>query len=210
MRKIFIIAFFSFFGITQAQVSFKPGIQAGMNFSKLQNINLGTKTDFYVGAFGALRLSKFYTLQPELVYSRQGGKGKVSGFYYAQVSPTVIDAVYEERDADISLQYISGVTINKFNINKSIYILVGPYFDILVGNNFKIDKKNDFKANISKGEDIDFGIIGGVGFSLPKGISFEGRIKKGTRDAIDDNSGSLNVNTNLVFQLGATYTFGLK
>ncbi|TDE31723.1 PorT family protein [Flavobacterium ranwuense] len=211
-KKGFIIAVFALLGVAQvqAQVTFKPGIQIGLNFSKIQNANLSTKTDFYLGAFGALKLSKFYTLQPELVYSRQGGKGKVDGFYYEQVSPFEINTVYEERDADISLQYLSFVTINKFNLYMNFYILVGPCFDILVGNDFKIDENKDFNANVSKGEDIDFGIIGGVGFSLPKGISLEARIKKGTRDVFDDNTGSANVNSNLVYQIGATYIFGLN
>jgi hypothetical protein len=210
MKRILVGTLLIVFGITHSQVSFKPGIRAGLNFSSIQNIDLGTKVDYYLGAYGAIKFSKYYTLQPEFGYSRQGGKGKVFGFYYKQVSPTTTETIYEDRNADIGLQYLSFVTINKLNLGKHIYLLAGPYFDFLIGNDFKIDLSNDFRANVSKGEDIDFGIIAGIGFNLPKGISLEARIKKGTRDAMDDYSGSSKVNTNLVYQIGANYSFNLK
>lgn len=212
MKKTFLILIITFFSLTkiQAQVTFRPGIQAGVNISKITSSGLDSKTDFYIGGFGALKLSKFYTLQPELTYSRQGAKGSVDGFYFIRLEDGQSQTVNETRDLDLSLQYLSFVTINKFNLTENIYLLAGPFLDFMVGDEFKIDKSNNFIATISKGEDIDFGIIAGAGFSLPKGISFEARIKKGTRDAFDDNTGSANVNTNLVYQIGATYTFGKK
>ncbi|KUJ62598.1 hypothetical protein AR687_07120 [Flavobacteriaceae bacterium CRH] len=202
-----VLAFFVITSI-QAQVTFKPGIHAGVNISKITDSDLNAKTDFYIGAFGALKLSKFYTLQPELTYSRQGAKGSVDGYYFIYQENGQAQSIYETRKLDISLDYLSFVTMNKFNLTEDIYLLAGPFFDIMVGDEFKIDKSNNYQIIMSKGEDIDFGIIAGAGYSLPKGISFEVRIKKGTRDAFDDNTGSANVNTNLVYQIGATYTFG--
>lgn len=212
MKRYFFIACFLCVGILKlsAQVTFKPGINAGLNVSNIQNTNFESKKGFYIGAFGALRFSEIYTLQEEVSYSMQGGKGTIDGFYYDQISSTEINTVYEARDIDISLQYVSFVTMNKFNVTKKLYFLAGTYFDIIVGNDFKIDLNNNFVGNVSKGEDVDFGIIGGLGFSLPKGFSIEGRIKKGFGDVFDDQSGSANINTNLVFQIGGTYTFGLK
>lgn len=206
---ILTFAFFSFAKI-QAQVTFKPGVQAGVNISKITDSDLNSKTDFYIGGFGALKLGKIYTLQPEVTYSRQGGKGSVEGFYFNTLPDGQSQMVTENRSLDISLQYLSFITINKLNVSKNIYFLAGPFVDFMVGDEFKYDKSNNFFAPISKGEDIDFGIIGGIGFSLPNGIAFEARIKKGTRDAFDDVTGSANVNTNLVYQFGAAYTFGKK
>lgn len=214
MKKTFLIftIIFLSFSKTQAQVTFRPGIQAGVTISKITKteLDLNSKTDFYVGAFGALNLGKIYTLQPELTYSRQGSKGAVDGFYFNTLPDGQSQMVTENRSLDISLQYLSFVTMNKFNITENIYFLAGPFFDFMVGDEVKYDKSNNFFANISKGEDIDFGIIGGVGFSLPKGIAFEARIKKGTRDSFDDANGSATVNSNLVYQIGAAYTFGKK
>ncbi|PJJ07529.1 outer membrane protein with beta-barrel domain [Flavobacterium sp. 1] len=210
--RVITIICFVLIGIVQsnAQVTFRPGINVGLNISNIQNTNFESKEGLYIGAFGALKLSKFYTLQEELTYSGQGGKATIYGFYYNQSSPTEINTVYEARDVEISLQYLSFVTMNKFNVSESFYFLAGTFFDILVESNFKIDSDNNFVANISKGEDVDFGIIGGLGFSLPKGFSIEGRIKKGVRDVFDDHNGSSIVNTNLVYQIGGTYTFNIK
>lgn len=210
-KNLAIIAFsvFAFLKI-QAQVTFKPGIHAGVNISKISktDFDLNSKTDFYFGGFGALKLSKFYTLQPELTYSRQGAKGSVEGFYFNRLPDGQSEMITENRNLDISLQYLSFVTINKFNITKNIYLLAGPYVDFVIGDEIKYDKSDGFFTSVSKGEDIDFGIIGGVGFSIPKGIAFEARIKKGTRDAFDDANGAATLNPNLVYQIGAAYTFG--
>lgn len=211
MKKLILFAFIAILGTINAQVTFKPGMQAGINLAKISNTNLGQKTDFYIGVFGALKLSKFYTLQPELTYSRQGGKGIMeTGFkevyengYYTQIPV--------EGNVDVSLQYISEVTMNKFNINRNIYLLVGPFVDIIVKNKIKAQNTNPGFSNISIDQDIDFGIVGGVGYSLPKGISFEARVKKGINNTILNNFGHLrNKSTNLVIQIGVTYTFGKK
>ncbi|MCV9929625.1 PorT family protein [Flavobacterium sp. LS1R49] len=208
----FFFALFTFIGINQAQaqVTFKPGIQAGINISKLTNSNLGNKTDFYIGGFGALKLSKFYTLQPELTYSRQGGKGNVSMgtttiYDYTTNSYTITN--YEEANVNVSLQYISGITINKFNFTESFYVLVGPFCDILIADTFKVDPK-DKERDFSKGDDIDLGIIGGLGYSLKNGVSFEARIKKGFTSTLTNYYAYSTNNTNLVYQIGATYIFG--
>ncbi|KRB54756.1 outer membrane beta-barrel protein [Flavobacterium sp. Root186] len=206
---IIALVFFAFVS-TQAQVTFRPGIQAGVNISKItgSDLDLNSKTDFYIGAFGALKLGKIYTLQPEITYSRQGAKGSVEGFYPVYYPDGQSGLTYENRDLDISLQYLSFVTMNKFNITENIYFLAGPFADIIVGKEIKYNKSNNFFANVSNAEDIDFGIIGGLGFSLPKGIAFEARIKKGVMDAFDDANGAATTNSNLVFQFGAAYTFG--
>ncbi|PWA09105.1 outer membrane beta-barrel protein [Flavobacterium laiguense] len=213
MKRNLIIAFFVLTGILQsnAQVTFKPGINAGLNVSKIQNTNLDSKLGFYFGAFGALKLSSFYTLQPEISYSVQGGKGTVVGtdvFYDNQTGYETY--MYKEGEAELALSYISSATINKFNLNKSLYVLVGPFVDILVGSSSSVDLDNNYNIYISKGEDIDFGIIGGVGFNFNKGLALESRIKIGTRDAYDDHQDNIDVNSNLVFQFGGTYTFDFK
>ncbi|HEY6143030.1 MAG TPA: outer membrane beta-barrel protein [Flavobacterium sp.] len=212
MKKL-VIAFFILIGIvqSQAQVTFRPGINAGLNISKIQNTDLDSKTSFYIGGFGALKLSKFYTLQPEISYSRQGGKGSVTGYYIAYDDLGSPYSGYEEGNVELTLNYISSVTINKFNLNKHLYLLVGPFVDILVGSSTTADSEHDFLNPISKGEDIDFGIIGGAGFYINKGFGLESRIKFGSRDAYDNHEDSnTEINTNLVFQLGATYTFNVK
>ncbi|MBZ4035839.1 porin family protein [Flavobacterium sp. 17A] len=191
------LTFFSF-AKTQAQVTFKPGIHAGVNVSKITNTDLGSKTDFYLGGFGALKLGKVYTLQPELTYSRQGGKG-----------PAYMLATQSNQNIDVSLQYISALTINKFNFTPNIYALAGPFADILIADDIKVNSNNTVR-NFSKGEDVDFGVVAGLGYSLKNGIAFEARIKKGFTNAYINYSDESGDGNNLVFQFGAAYTFGKK
>lgn len=213
IKKTPLILFFILLIVmkTQAQVTFKPGIQAGINISKLTDSNLGNKTDFYIGGFGALKFSKFYTLQPELTYSRQGAKGNAkmgSTSYYDATTNNYI-TIYNEGSVDVSLHYISAITINKLNFNDNFYVVAGPFFDILVADTFKVEPKGN-ERSFTKGGDIDLGIIGGLGYSLKNGVSFEARVKKGLTNSYSNDYSYGNDNTNLVFQFGATYTFKTK
>lgn len=205
---IIALVFFAFVS-TQAQVTFRPGINAGVNISKITDTDLGNKTDFYIGAFGALKLGRVYTLQPELTYSRQGGKGNANMGTTSTYIPETNSYVttYDSGTVNASLQYISALTINKFNFTEDFYALAGPFADILIADDIKVDPKNK-EYNFNKGDDIDLGIIAGLGYSLKNGIAFEARVKKGFTNAFInyyDESGDSN---NLVFQFGAAYTFG--
>lgn len=210
IKNLVLIAFAFFaFAKTQAQVTFKPGIQAGVNIAKITNTDLGNKTDFYIGAFGALKLGRVYTLQPELTYSRQGGKGNANMGTTSTYIPETNSYIttYDSGTVNASLQYISALTINKFNFTQDFYALAGPFADILIADDIKTTPKNK-EYNFNKGDDIDLGIIAGLGYSLKNGIAFEARVKKGFTNAFInyyDESGDSN---NLVFQFGAAYTFG--
>jgi hypothetical protein len=181
-----------------AQVTFKPGLRAGANLSKITNTDFDYKPGFYISAFGALKLTKFYTLQPEVGYSSQGTKGDLS-FNRNGRDWT--------ESADISLDYVTFSLINKFTLTDAINVHVGPTFDI--GTNTK-DNMDD---------DVDVGVTAGIGYTFPFGLAIEARVKKGFVDVIDDyyytNEEGYSdyydyngdVNSNLVFQLGVTYSF---
>lgn len=200
MKNKLLFAFFMLGLFTaSAQVTFKPGFRAGVNFSKLTNTDLDTKTDFYVGAIGALKLTRFYTMQPEIGYSRQGAEGNLS--YYDSYN----GETYTEN-IDVKLEYVTFTLINKFTFTDAINFQVGPTFDIGTNAN------NAYEGN------VDLGVTAGLGYTLPFGLSIEARVKKGIVDVLDtyyynDGSGYYyedHSNTNLVFQVGLSYTFDVK
>ncbi len=89
MRKITLIAFVLFIGLatSQAQVKVSPGIRGGLNISTLTNIDdNSSKTDFYVGGLVNIKFNKFFSVQPEINYSRQGDEGRYfeNGRYYSE------------------------------------------------------------------------------------------------------------------------------
>jgi hypothetical protein len=217
MKKGITIVFMAILGIThlQAQVTFRPGIQVGLNLSNIQNTNLKIRSDYYAGIFGAIKLSKFYTLQPELTYTRQGAKG-ISTRVVSTTSNSsgIIYQETKQENVDVSLQYISSLVVNKFTVYKNGYILIGPAIDFVVGDEITTDGKV-LSENISKGQDIDIAIVLGLGYKMDNGISFEGRFKRGNTDAISYNysyiSDGFNLTRkNIVFQLGISYTFNNK
>lgn len=203
MKKSVIALLFFCFGIDQAnaQVSFKPGIKAGVNFSHFTqtdnpNEKFTSKTDFYAGAFGELKLSKFYTLQPEIIYTRQG-----SGYEY-------VDLDNVKHTETLDLAYLSIAVANKFTFN-GFNFHVGPTVDIKIND---IDKQlgntyyeDDYDYYYDEYNSIDFAFFAGVGYNFTDNFGIEGRIKKGIIPVNGDWD-----YTNVVYQLGLTYAFDVK
>ena len=201
MKKIFIITLLTFFGMTQAQVTFKPGLRAGANFAHFtkgddysyyngttyvnQQDKFSSKTDLYLGFYGALHLTKYYTLQPEIDYSRQGSVYKGNN---------------GAADEKLDVSYLSIAIANKFTFSDKFNVHLGPTLEFVVDNNFDADNE------------IDFAFFLGAGYNFTKNFGIEARVKKGIIPVIDDynsNPGDSS-HTNVVFSLGATYTFDLK
>lgn len=200
MKKGFFLAFFTIFAFSQiqAQVTFRPGLRGGLNFSHFSNggynndyYNNGynnnedftSKTDFYIGFYGALKLAKHYTLQPEINYSSQG-----SNYDY-------LDANTNTRvSGQFDISYLSIDIMNKFNFNDKFNFHFGPTIDFVVSKNFRNES------------DVDLAFVAGLGYSFTKNFGIEARAKKGIIPVFYDNSDP----TNVVFQLGATYTFDIK
>lgn len=201
MKKILFIALFAIFGAAQSQVTFRPGLRAGANFSHFSKgndynsyyidnngnyindsnqDNFRSKTDFYVGFYGALRLTKFYTLQPEVGYTRQG---------------TVFKANNGSVNLDVS--YLSVGIANKFTFADKFNIHVGPTIDVVTDSNFETET------------DIDLAFFLGAGFNFTRNFGIEARVKKGIIPVMDTYY-SDNYHTNVVFSVGVTYTFDLK
>jgi hypothetical protein len=203
MRKSIIIAFVLFISITasQAQVRVNPGIKGGLNISGLTNFEESdSKTDLYVGGFVSIKFNKFFTLQPELTYSRQGTNGRT--YFYED------DVYVGSGKTKYELNYITLDAVAKYHFNGGpFHILAGPSLDFKTSDNFP---ENDYSP-----VGFDFSIIGGVGYTLPNGLTFEARIKQGLIDIYgydgiyDDNeNGNYDeVILNQVFQIGVSYTF---
>jgi hypothetical protein len=189
IAKVFFIAVFTFFGAAQAQVTFKPGLRAGANFSHftkgddygyyydtdynyVNDSNFSSKTDFYVGFYGALKLSKYYTLQPEINYSAQGSSTKTK---------------------NLDVDYLSFGVINKFTFN-NFNIHFGPTLDFVVSKNFNTEA------------DVDMTFVLGAGYQITPNLGIDARVKKGIIPVLDNTTS----HTNVIFSVGGTYTFDLK
>jgi Outer membrane protein beta-barrel domain len=199
MKNGIIIAFIAVLGIiqTQAQVSFKPGLRGGLNLthftkgdqSSFYNDNTipnsnnriyNSKTDFYLSFYGALKLTKYYTLQPELGYSRQGAIFKFAN---------------DSKTAQYDVSYLSLAVVNKFTFTDKFNVHIGPTIDFEVENNFDTDAS------------VDLAFLLGAGFNFTNNFGIEARVKKGIIPVLDFSDGN---HTNVVFQFGVNYTFDVK
>ena len=211
MKKLFIIALIAVLGTVQAQVTFKPGIRAGLNFAHftkgdgnngyyngydpIENntttIDYKSKTDFNVGFYGALHLTKYYTLQPEVNYSRQG-------------STIESKSGNQSGKLKVDFNYLTVGIINKFTFTDKFNFHLGPTIDFIVDHKI---------TSYFVDSEVDLAFTAGFGYNFTKNFGIEGRVKKGIIPAFNNYnyySSSDGNHTNVVFQLGGTYTFDLK
>ncbi|WP_264531829.1 porin family protein [Flavobacterium sp. N502540] len=209
MKKITVIAFVLFVGIitSNAQVKVSPGFRGGLNISDLSNMpgNSSSKSDFYIGALMAIKFNKYFTLQPELNYSRQGSEIRLSYLDFDNNTS-------RRRNQKAEINYLTLGAVAKFNFKgKGFHVLAGPSIDFKTNDNF--DKFGENPV------DVDFAIVGGVGYTLPNGLTFEARLKQGLVDIYGydgydyDNENRRyydDITLNQVFQIGISYTFKVK
>lgn len=203
MRKIIVFAFL-FIGIfaSKAQVTFNPGLRAGLSLSTISETHADYKPDFYVGGFGEINISKRYALQPEINYIRQGSNNVARNF----IDPNTQTerTVYQ----DLQISYLSIGLINKFKFGQGLEVQFGPALDVLLDDNLAFRKTNN-----------DLSFVTGLAYKMPSGLGFEIRFKKGLYDVLDSDYYHNNsnehyffgdYNTNVNFQIGVTYSFDVK
>lgn len=197
MNKIGLLISVLFIGcISIAQAQVQPGIKFGLNNSNLSNTTLENKSDFYIGALINIPLTDYYTLQPEILYSRQGGLSNSTEF------------------GDININYIAITAANKFYVspNKGFHFIIGIGLDFNVGSDLNIlFGSNDDDFSISP---VDLTFTGGIGYEFGFGLILEARYKQGaistdffgSRDLFEEDGSQLNS----VFQVGLAYKFKIK
>ena len=197
MKKLILIVgilFFGSIGLTNAQS--RPGIKLGLNNSNLSNTTLENKNDLYIGAFVNIPLANYYTLQPEILYSRQGGASNSTEF------------------GDININYIAITAANKFYVSphKGFHFIIGLGFDFNVGSDFNLLFGSDNEEfDISP---VDLTFTGGIGYEFGFGLILEARYKQGaistdflgSRDSFEEDGSQLNS----VFQVGLAYKFKIN
>lgn len=192
-RTVLFVLILCFEGILFINAQVQPGIKLGLNNSNLSNTTLENKSDFYIGALVNIPITDYYTLQPEILYSRQGGASNSTEF------------------GDVNINYIAITAANKFFVspNNGFHIVLGIGLDLNLGSDLNLlSNSYDDEFEISP---VDLTFTGGIGYDFGFGLVLEARYKQGTistdffgsRDLFEEDGSQLNS----VVQLGLAYKF---
>jgi len=163
------------------------GIKAGVNIASLKGEDNSTdsKVGLHAGGLAHIHLSKRWAIQPEVLYSSQGGKQDILN-----------------NTQKINLDYINIPVLFQFMFDNGFRLQAGPQVGFLVNAKSKLgsattDIKDAYKT-------VDFSLPIGLGYLTSSGIGIDGRWVPGLSN-ISEGSGDVKNN---VFQIGLFYQFG--
>ena len=185
MRKIALLIALTIFGLTQANAQ-NFGFKGGYNYSSFngdvaKDNTLKGLSGFYVGALLELPLGDVLSLQPEVIYSRQGAAWEQKN-------------ILGEFKKDLKLDYLNIPVMAKVNLGP-LFLQGGVQFGFLVGKPEvsytrgaqRVTEKVDKDAYAS----FDFGVGAGLGVNLRQHFFVEARYTHSLTNALDPNNNSL-------------------
>lgn len=161
------------------------GLKAGVNIASA-NVSPGddynSKVGLHIGGLAHIHLNKNFALQPEVVYSMQGGK--------------------KDNDIGLKLNYINIPLLLQYMTDNGFRLQTGPQLGLLVSaktenDDVEINRKDDFTST-------DFSWAFGAGYLFPSGFGLDARYNLGISNVWDAGSSKIK---NSVFQLGVFYQF---
>ncbi len=190
IKKLTLAAFlFTFVNIASAQETSNSGfgIKGGLNYSTVSKGNFeegpDPRTSFHIGFLGEIPLvPNAFSIQPEVVYSRQG--------FETNVQPLI------GSDYTITYQvdYVNVPVLAKFYLGKVFSIEAGPQFGIKVSEKTESDNSTTIENEVN---DFDTAIAAGVSFNFSGGAFISGRFTQSFNEIIKDSDSK-----NMVFQVG--------
>lgn len=190
MRKIFTGLTMLIFTVTATAQKAEFGIKGGINaarFSVSPNDEGGYKT-LISGHFGILEhihISKMFAVQPELLFSGQGTKYKISN-----------------NDFKYSLGYINIPVLLQLMTDNGFRFETGPQVGFLVSGKRKLGSASEDVKGVFKS--TDFAWVFGIGYITASRFGFDVRYNLGLSDITKDNDASIK---NMVLQAGVFYQF---
>lgn len=171
------------------------GLRAGVNVSNITRTVFSTRTAFYTGLTGEMRMTDLYALQMEVGYSQQGAMGEVQ-------DRRTINRSFSA--SGIRTDYFTAGLMNKFTFNRTFSFMVG------------ISGEQELGRNPFLSRTLDLAIVTGAEYKFSPGFGLEVRAKRGLFDIFENSAyttgqytGNLLMGSqaNLVFQAGLVYYF---
>lgn len=161
------------------------GVKAGLNLSSITNYPDAMKVGFHVGGLAHLHVTHAFSVQPEVMFSSQGGKQKEA--------------------SGVHLNYINVPVLLQYNFDNGFRLQAGPQ----VG--FRLSAKkitNDVKSDIKDlTETIDFSIPLGASYLSNSGVGVDARYNIGITNVFNHLGDTYH---NAVIQVGVFYLLNHK
>ncbi|MDR0230221.1 MAG: PorT family protein [Flavobacteriaceae bacterium] len=222
------VAFIAIVSVASAQTpEIRYGAKGGINFASLSNVEYSKGyTGFHIGGVVEIKLSDKFSVQPELLFSKQGVKieGDIS---YSLFNPNDFNVSMKGKDV---LNYINIPVMAKYYVRDGFSLQVGPQVGYLLSTKSIIDHISvngmtqqemeaagielEYDSNSKNhANKIDFGLNFGLGYELSNGLFFDARYNLGITNVDKkyyDENFKREIHTkmkNNVFQLSVGYKF---
>ena len=160
------------------------GLKAGLNISSLDEkngVDFNSKAGFHIGGLAHVHLSPHFAVQPEIVYSEQGGKDGADKWDINYINVPVL------------FQYMTG---------GGLRLQTGPQLGFAVSSKIK---SGDIEQNIKDDVNtVDVSWALGASYLFPEAIGIDARYNIGLTNV---NDAETPVVRNRVFQVGLFYQF---
>ena len=186
MKKLFVLPliFLSSLCVLKAQDT-HFGLKAGINSSNIKfsdGSDLDSKTGLHIGGLAHIHIKKHLAVQPELVFSMQGGK--------------------LNDNNKLKLNYLNLPVLVQYMFDQGFRLQTGPQIGFMVSGKQKIgDVEVDVNDSFST---VDFSWVFGAGYLFHSGFGLDARYNLGLNNISDDNDFEAK---NRVFQVGIFYQF---
>lgn len=191
-RILFTVLTFLFVSIAMYAQHINLGIKGGLNGYTIKGDNsadLDIKVGYNIGLLGHIHIKKQFALQPEIVYSVQGAKSKISG-----------------SDQSLTMNYINVPVNFQYMYDNGFRLQAGPQFGILTSAKAATGSvKNDVKSSYKS---TDIGLTVGMSYVQPStGFGIDIRYNHGLTNINQINSVK---SYNRGVQVGVFYLFDHK
>ncbi|MCL9806140.1 PorT family protein [Flavobacterium amniphilum] len=185
MKKLVLtVAAVFAFGFANAQET-KFGVKGGLNLADWSGDDadgIDSKIGFHIGGFAEIKVSDKFAVQPELLYSAQGGKAD---------------------GGKVNVDYINIPVMAKFYATEQFSIEAGPQVGFLMSAKVKPDSGDDVDIK-DQLKSTDFGVNVGLGYNFTENVSAGLRYNLGLSNIVDADGADVKNN---VFSLSVGYKF---
>ena len=182
IKKTLLIISFIIFIITTAksQEKIQFGVKGGLNFTNMTSdimIEKEYKTGFHIGVLAEISFRAKFSLQPEILYSKQGANGKVILLNVPFPDGPGVPPIPTEYELD----YIQISILAKIYLIENFSLEIGPSFNFLVN-----DKLIYETVTINEiGESFELSGILGLSYKIKSHFFVNTRYFLGFTDALE-------------------------